>query len=91
MTRRPQESMPGCVDLTVAYGDFRIIKCVTRTMLRDDADRIDAVMIVRREPGFSLRIRRLDPNREACPGKRGRGETGMASGPHPMCFLWSVS
>ncbi|MGB6175134.1 MAG: hypothetical protein WBF43_02070 [Methylocella sp.] len=79
------------MDLTAAYGDFRIMKCAARTMLRDNADRKDAVMIMRRESGISSRIRRLDPNKEACPGKRGRGETGIASGPHLLCFRWSVS
>lgn len=70
MTVCPHENMSGCANLTAVHGDFCVINSIARTVLRDNADGIDAVMTMRRESRFSLRIRR-DPS-QACHGKRGR-------------------
>lgn len=61
MTGRPHESMAGCVNLTAAYGDVRVVNFMAKAVPRDDVDRINAVMIMRGEPNVRSRIRRPDP------------------------------
>jgi hypothetical protein len=66
MTRPLYKSVSGCVSLIAPYGNFCIINLMARTVLRDDMDRIDAIM--RRQSSFCLN--RSDPQKTACPGKR---------------------
>jgi hypothetical protein len=80
VTRRPHETMSDCVNLAAGHGDFRIINFMARTVLRNDMDGIDAIMIMR--PSVRLRIRRPGPQKAACPGEHRPGKTGISHGPH---------
>jgi hypothetical protein len=54
MPRRPHQTMSGCANVTAGDGDCCHAGLVARTMLRQDMDRIDAVMTmqsVRSRPG----------------------------------------
>jgi hypothetical protein len=75
MTRPSYMRMSGCVNLRAAHGHFCGISFRARTTVRDNVDRIDAIMIMRRTP--SLRLSRFDPQKAACPGNRRRGKTGI--------------
>jgi hypothetical protein len=76
--RRPHQTMSGCVNVTAGDGNCCHAGGLAGTMLRQDMDRIDAVMTMR-----SARSRlRPSPQQAACHGKHRSGKTGIASGLH---------
>jgi hypothetical protein len=75
MTRPSYMRMSGGMNLRAAHGHFCGISFRARTTVRDNVDRIDAIMTMRRTP--SLRLSRFDPQKAACPSNRRRGKTGI--------------
>jgi hypothetical protein len=71
--------MSGCRNVTAYDGDCCHTGWMAGAMLREDVDRIDAIIAMR-----SGRSRlRPGPQQAACHGKHRSGKTGIASGLHP--------
>ena len=54
MARSPYKGMFRCANLAATYGNVSIIRFAARPVLRDNMDRIDAIMLMRRRPSFRL-------------------------------------
>jgi hypothetical protein len=76
------QTMSGCVNVTAYDGDCCHAGGMAGAMLRQDMDRIDAIMIVR-----SGRSRLWPgPQQAACHGKHRSGKTGIS-----LDFIWTSS
>jgi hypothetical protein len=76
--RCPHQTMSGCVNVPAGDGDRCYPRFMARPVLRQDVDRIVAIMIMR---GGGSRLR-PGPQHAACHGKHRSGKTGISPGLH---------
>jgi hypothetical protein len=68
LARPPYKGTLCCANPAAAYSNASIISFTARPVLRDNMDRIDAIVLMRR--GLSFRLSRCKRQEAACSGKR---------------------